>query len=170
MENTTDSDRVLMRLLADCSDEACEIVMAVRQLMATYEPLVKETIRKLGISYHKPTEGGFVKGGIGGIDPHDGGVRFKFIHGAFLPDPARLLTGDQIAMRHLMLRSMRDVDRPAFKALIRAAVAFKPGEDPAVLDYVERQAKAAGKSKSTTSTRSSARRSASGDRRRKRGS
>ncbi len=170
MDNSPETDRLLESLLAECSDEACEILMAVREMMAGFAPRVVETIRERGISYHKPDEGGFVKGGVGGIDPHDDGVRFKFIHGAFLPDPQHLLEGDQIAMRQLTLHSMREVRRPAFKALVRAAVDFIPAEDPAVLDYIERKKKAAGKSGPTASTRTSSRRSASGGRRRRRDS
>jgi hypothetical protein len=40
-----------------------------------------------------------------------------------LPDPERLLKGSGSVVRHVRLASARDLDRPAIKALIKAAVA-----------------------------------------------
>jgi len=47
-----------------------------------------------------------------------------FIHdGPSLPDPDRLLKGSGTVVRHVRLASPRDLDRPAVKALVKAAVA-----------------------------------------------
>jgi len=47
-----------------------------------------------------------------------------FIHdGPGLPDPDKLLKGSGTVVRHVRLASPRDLDRPAIKALVKAAVA-----------------------------------------------
>jgi hypothetical protein len=48
-------------------------------------------------------------------------VNLGFCRGAFLPDPDGALEGSGKAMRHIKVRSERDLDRPFMRPLIRAA-------------------------------------------------
>jgi hypothetical protein len=48
-------------------------------------------------------------------------VNVGFYRGAFLPDPARLLEGNGVSMRHVKLKPGDDVDAAALSALIDAA-------------------------------------------------
>jgi len=49
-------------------------------------------------------------------------VTFGFIRGTALPDPERLLEGTGKSVRHVKLREVKDLKRPALKKLIVAAV------------------------------------------------
>jgi hypothetical protein len=48
---------------------------------------------------------------------------FGFYYGAELPDPAGLLSGTGVRMRHVKVRSAADLAGPALRALVEAAVA-----------------------------------------------
>jgi hypothetical protein len=50
-------------------------------------------------------------------------VTLCFLQGAGLPDPAGLLRGSGKLVRHIVLGSGHDLDRPPVRALIRAAIA-----------------------------------------------
>ena len=49
-----------------------------------------------------------------------------FVRGASLPDPAKLLRGSGKAMRHIVLTDASDLDAPAVRALLAAAIAASP--------------------------------------------
>jgi hypothetical protein len=51
------------------------------------------------------------------------GVGFCFLHGAGLPDPARILTGSGKQTRFLRLETADVLDRPEVRALMAAAIA-----------------------------------------------
>ena len=55
-------------------------------------------------------------------------VSFFFMHGAGLPDPQKLLKGSGTRVRHIVLDSAADLDKPAVEALI--ASALKRAETP----------------------------------------
>ncbi len=46
--------------------------------------------------------------------------------GAGLPDPDRVLRGSGKVVRHVVLGNARDLDKPAIRALIEAALARSP--------------------------------------------
>ncbi|MGB9436225.1 MAG: hypothetical protein WBQ89_28505, partial [Candidatus Acidiferrum sp.] len=48
-------------------------------------------------------------------------VTFGFLRGTSLPDPAKLLEGTGKHLRHVKLRAIEDLRKPALKKLIRAA-------------------------------------------------
>lgn len=50
-------------------------------------------------------------------------VNLGFMDGAALPDPEGLLEGTGKSLRHVKLRSVEEVERPAVRALVEAAVA-----------------------------------------------
>jgi hypothetical protein len=49
-------------------------------------------------------------------------VTLFFLMGKGLPDPEKLLKGDGVRVRHVVLESAATLDRPAIKALIKAAL------------------------------------------------
>jgi hypothetical protein len=62
------------------------------------------------------------------IMPLKAGVNLGFYGGTALPDPAGLLTGTGKRHRHVRLTTAGDVQAPALRALLRAAVAAKGTE------------------------------------------
>lgn len=58
---------------------------------------------------------------FGYVDAFTHHVNVGFFRGATLPDPARLLEGTGVAMRHVKLRPDGGVDAAALAALIQAA-------------------------------------------------
>jgi hypothetical protein len=59
------------------------------------------------------------------ISPAGAHVTFGFNYGAELPDPKHLLEGTGKKFRHVKLVTVADVDAPAFRALLRAAIAHR---------------------------------------------
>jgi hypothetical protein len=57
-------------------------------------------------------------------------VTFAFMRGAKLPDPQKLLEGTGKGVRHLKLRSVADVKRPAVKKLITEAAKMNKKSPP----------------------------------------
>ena len=57
-------------------------------------------------------------------------VTFAFMRGAALPDPEKLLEGKGKGVRHVKLRSVVDVKRPAVKKLIAAAAKMNKKDPP----------------------------------------
>ena len=55
-------------------------------------------------------------------------VTFGFLRGTALPDPANLLEGTGKNLRHVKLRSMEDLRRPALKKLILVAARLNKKE------------------------------------------
>jgi len=55
-------------------------------------------------------------------------VTFGFLRGTSLPDPAKLLEGTGKNLRHVKLRSMDDLRKPALKKLIQAAARLNQKE------------------------------------------
>ena len=59
------------------------------------------------------------------ILPHKRWVNLGFYQGADLPDPERLLEGTGAKMRHVKVHSLQDVDRPAVRTLLEAALGLR---------------------------------------------
>ena len=57
------------------------------------------------------------------IMPMRGYVNLGFYQGALLADPKRLLEGTGKGLRHVKIRSLAEVGRPAVRALVAAALA-----------------------------------------------
>ena len=119
----------LPQLLADYSGEICDLTLELRDFIRAVVPEAHETIRWRGISYtRQEAKAGFVKSDICSLVLFEECVHIRFIHGAFLPDPERLLDADpgRKAMRFVKLRSAKDIPRFALRKLIRASLAFRP--------------------------------------------
>lgn len=52
-------------------------------------------------------------------------TQFGFIHGSSLRDPKKLLEGNGAYVRHVKVRTLKDIDEAAFAALLRQAVKRK---------------------------------------------
>lgn len=115
--------------LAKTSGELRLILEKLRDLIRTTAPKATEAI-KWGVPTY--AEG---KTGCYFTVVESGYVNFGFHRGAELPDPKGLLEGTGKGMRHIKLRSVEDIDAPAFRKLIKAAMALdataKPGPAPA---------------------------------------
>ncbi|MGB7847961.1 MAG: DUF1801 domain-containing protein [Candidatus Acidiferrum sp.] len=55
-------------------------------------------------------------------------ITFGFLRGTSLPDPAKLLEGTGKNLRHVKLRSVDDLRKPALKKLIQAAARLNKKE------------------------------------------
>jgi len=53
-------------------------------------------------------------------------TQFGFVYGSKLDDPRKLLEGEGAYVRHIKLRSAREIDETAFAALLRQAVKRTP--------------------------------------------
>ena len=116
-------------LIRDWPNEVCDLALELREFVLKVAPEVSETVAFHALCYYKPNQPyGVIGGNVCMIGPRHDALHLGFIHGAMLPDPEGLLQGSAKAARYIALRSSKDIRRRAFKALIRAAVAFRPGE------------------------------------------
>ncbi len=105
-----------------------EIVRSLRVLVALIAPDTEERLLWGGLSYHRPSVGGPVKGAVCQIVAKRGEVRLDFIHGVRLSDPRRLLKGDRISKRYVPMQTVADTRRPEVVDLIRQAANLDPGQ------------------------------------------
>jgi hypothetical protein len=103
-----------------------EIVLELRNLVVSIAPDSVEVIRWKGLSYFHAGRGGIVSAGICQIGIEKDHVRLAFIHGAFIPDPRRLLEGKQKAKRSLRIDSYESAPWEYLKELIEASSRFDP--------------------------------------------
>lgn len=103
-----------------------EIVLELRNVIASVAPEVTEMIQWKGISYFDAARGGTVSAGICQVHIVDGKVRLGFIHGAFLRDPAHLLTGRRKVKRYLEIESYESAPWEDIQALIKESSEFDP--------------------------------------------
>jgi hypothetical protein len=114
------------RFLDTQPTQLTEIVLELRNLIASIAPQATERILWKGLSYYDESRGGPVKGGICQIELQRDHVRLSFIHGAFLNDPAGLLTGERLYKRYVPLTSYERAPWDELEALIRSSAAFDP--------------------------------------------
>ena len=112
----------LIRIPIDLQD----IVLELRNIIASVAPDAVEVIRWGGISYFHEGRGGIVSAGICQIGIHEDYVRLDFIHGAFLPDPHHLLHGTQKAKRFVRIETYEDAPWEYLKELITTSAKFDP--------------------------------------------
>jgi hypothetical protein len=101
------------------------LALRLRKLVREVEPTALEQIDKPAklLAYgYSATYGGT----ICVIMPYPGWVNLGFPRGVDLPDPTGLLTGTGKRARHVKVRQARDVDAPALRALLKAAVKATP--------------------------------------------
>lgn len=116
-----DIPRTIEEFLEELSPGDRTIVIALRDTVRATIPHAEESMLWGSLSYHRPEEGGKIKGAVCMITARPGEVRLDFIHGVRLADPHHLLRGDRKSKRYIPIRSIADTHRPAVIALIRAA-------------------------------------------------
>lgn len=103
-----------------------EIVLELRNVIASVASDAVEVVRWGGLSYFHAGRGGIVSAGICQIGIHENYVRLDFIHGAFLSDPHHLLEGTQKAKRFVKIQSYETAPWEQMKELIVASSKFDP--------------------------------------------
>jgi len=103
-----------------------EIVLELRNVIASEAPDAVEVIRWGGLSYYHERRGGIVSAGICQIGIHPDHIRLAFIHGAFLPDPRQLLEGNRKAKRYIRITSYEGAPWDYLQELVRASSEFDP--------------------------------------------
>jgi len=118
--------RYLEKFLQQSQPHLQEIVLELRNIIASVAPAATETVLWDGLSYYDDTRGGPISAGICQIGVHEDHVRLAFIHGSFLPDPQHLLEGDQKYKRFVRLHSFENAPWDDLKDLITASFHFDP--------------------------------------------
>jgi hypothetical protein len=103
-----------------------EIVLELRNIIASVAPDAVEDIRWRGLNYYHEDRGGIVSAGICQITVHGDHVRLAFIHGTFLHEPRNLFEGTQKYKRFIRLSSYNDSPWEYLKELIVSASRFDP--------------------------------------------
>ncbi|MGK3991675.1 DUF1801 domain-containing protein [Sorangium sp. So ce1024] len=108
-------------LLSEYPPEAQQLTLRVRKLLLRIIPDVHEHVYP-GWRIISFRMGDGHKHQICWLAPQRFGVNLGFEHGAELPDPNGLLTGNAKQARNVHIRSASDVDVPKLAALVTAAV------------------------------------------------
>lgn len=103
-----------------------DIVLELRNIIASTAPDAVEAIRWGGLSYFHEGRGGIVSAGICQIGIHKNHIRLAFIHGAFLPEPRKLFEGTQKYKRYIRIETYDDAPWDYLEQLIGAASQFDP--------------------------------------------
>ena len=103
-----------------------DIVLELRNIIASTAPDAVEAIRWGGLSYFHEGRGGVVSAGICQIGIHESYVRLDFIHGIFLSDPNHLLEGTQKVKRFARIKSFDEAPWDDLKQLIEESSRFDP--------------------------------------------
>lgn len=112
--------------LQHCPAPLQDIVLELRNIIASTAPDAVEVFRWGGISYFHEGRGGIVSAGICQIGIHKDHIRLAFIHGAFLPEPRDLFEGTQKYKRYIRIETYDDAPWDYLKQLIQAASRFDP--------------------------------------------
>ena len=113
----------LVPLLESHTDEVVAVYIALRALVRDVMPDAEEALdlpdRVLAFGYGPP--GGVRMRGLAvGLIPHSAHVNLQLADGVELPDPDSLIEGTGKRIRHVKVRDLADVARPALRALIEA--------------------------------------------------
>jgi len=103
-----------------------DIVIELRNIIASVAPGVTETVHRNGFSYYFKERGGPVSAGVCQVGIGEDHVRLAFIHGAFLPDPKGLLEGPSQFKRFVRIQSYEAAPWEDLKDLIIASSHFDP--------------------------------------------
>ncbi len=110
--------------LASYNDEVCEIALRTRALVLAVFPGAIEQLdipaKIIGYGITR-TYAGLVCA----IAPQRTYVNLMFAQGTTLPDPEQILEGTGKRARHVKLQSADDVEKPAVRTLLAAAIAAK---------------------------------------------
>ena len=118
-DHTSASQRIDKRI-ADLGDWRGERLAEIRKLIHEVDPEVVEEWKWMGTPVWSH-EGMYAL-----ANAHKNKVKLTFFHGATLPDPRKLFNAGQTGKkwRAIDIREGDKLDRPALKALLRAAVDY----------------------------------------------
>jgi len=105
---------------ASYSKEVQELAWKARDLIFSVAPDISETVYPQMKVIRYGTDGNKMSGLVFGLMPTKNGVSLGFMHGISLPDPAKLLEGTGKNLRHIKLKTLEDVARPALRNLLKA--------------------------------------------------
>ena len=120
------SERYIEKHLEMVPAELRDIVLEIRNIVASIAPDATESQHSRGFSYYHKEHGGPVSAGICQIGIYRDHVRLGFIHGTFLPDPEGLLVGDPKYKKHLRIYSYEHAPWEYLRQLILASSRFDP--------------------------------------------
>jgi len=103
-----------------------EIVLELRNIIASVAPDAAEVVRWGGLSYFHEGGGGIVSAGICQIGIHKDHVRLAVIHGVFIADPQHLFEGTQKYKRFVRIETYDEAPWDDLKELITSAARFDP--------------------------------------------
>jgi len=103
-----------------------DIVLELRNIIASVAPDATEVVRWGGLSYYHAGGGGIISAGICQIGIHRDHIRLAFIHGAFISDPHHLFEGTQKYKRFVRIESYDGAPWEPLKELIISAARFDP--------------------------------------------
>ena len=113
----------LDRIIAKQPPEMAKLTRAVLAKMRARLPgateLVYDKKRSLVVGFCPDDRASHV---INSIATYSKWINLYFFEGDNLPDPEGLLQGSGVAVRHIRITDAKDLDRPAVKALIAAAL------------------------------------------------
>lgn len=113
-------------VVSEASPEIKEIAYTARALLVEIKPGITEVpwgnqkIAGYGVGPKKMSEHFCY------IAPQKNYVNLGFMYGADLPDPEGLLEGSGKLLRHVKIRSLEDLQRPALRKLIEEASVYLP--------------------------------------------
>jgi hypothetical protein len=119
-------ERYIEKYLQQVPPELRDIVLEIRNIVASVAPDATETQHSRGFSYYYKERGGPVSAGICQIGIFRDHVRLGFIHGAFLPDPQGRLVGEPKYKKHLRIYHYEDAPWEYIRQLITASSRFDP--------------------------------------------
>jgi hypothetical protein len=110
-------------LLVKNSPEAQDLALKLRKLVRSLLPKAREIIFSgWGVAdYGHPDKArGYIS-----IGPQKKYVNLYFMDGVDLPDPTGLLEGSGKRMRHVKIKTAKDLENKALKLLIKSAANFR---------------------------------------------
>jgi hypothetical protein len=112
--------------LADYTPDVRELAWKMRAVIREVMP---ETIEQLDAPAHLIGYGidRTYKGLICGITMHTAHINLMFARGTELPDPEHLLVGSGKRARHVKIQRSAEVENPAVRALLVAAIRQRQG-------------------------------------------
>lgn len=120
-------DGKLLSYLTAYDPHISRLALALRRFVLEEAPGAVESIAKgyavaIGFSFTgKPLKDGFCHIAVGGRY-----VNLGFNKGTLLPDPHRVLAGTGKLIRHVSIRTEEEMERPAVRRLLQAAIEMAP--------------------------------------------
>ena len=119
-------ERSIENYLQQVPAELRDIVLEIRNIVASVTPDATESQHSRGFSYYYKERGGPVSAGICQIGIFHDHIRLGFIHGAFLADPEGLLVGEPKYKKHVRIYHYEEAPWEYLKQRIEDSSRFNP--------------------------------------------